>query len=619
MKFSLKKSTWALLALVLLLALLGWMERGRSAPPVPLGLLLLVPDDVPLDSQWVEVWKDAAREEGVQLSAMTTRDWTLAYTRHRVAWEGVIVPDTFHRRATAGFIQALKQYVQGGGRLMAVYDGATLSEDGLYLDAQANLSALVGMQYSLYATLKDKLVQQAAVLGSAHVLEEIGAPPGRYQARVATGAAAAPGDGTDPLEEVVNYADGLQTFQSLATEGQPNSAVLLKNSQGSVLASRHRVGQGETMFVNLPLTYLKQRADGTFLHGFLRYFAVKMLGQPRLAETPAAQGVAVLNWHVDAKPAMPSMKKLQDLGLFETEGPYSFHITAGPDVNTPGDGGGLDLDNNPEARALFQQLQRQGHAIGSHGGWIHNHFGLLANENNQDEMLPFLEKNYESVSALIGAAPLEYSAPMGNQPSWANTWLESKGVLATYQTGNVGMGPTRLWRDKQRSSNLWTFPVMTMGNVATAEDVFFKGIRADVYEAWLLKVAKFIEDKSAMRLVYFHPPGAMLYPNAVVGFVDQVADCRKALRCRWMTLTQAAQFLSRREQADWRFEPIPNGWGLTAHHPDSLNEMAWRFPKSRFAQPTVAKGLATVSEKDGDWLLVAGQGVDLLVEIQELQ
>ena len=610
---------WALLfASLLALGLLALREGDAASGEVRLALL--VPNEVPLESVPVAVWRAAANEVGIQLQAVHVRHWVRDFSRNQVAEEGVILPDTFHRRLGAGTKEALKQYVESGGRMMVVFDAGTLDETGRFRDAGAILSDLVGVRYAMYASLREKLVQLGAVIGSSETLERLGVPPGRYEAkadRTATELPLLSASWRRAMEQVVSYANGRQALPSHVTEGQPNGVVLLRNTLGHVVASRHHKGKGETLFVNLPLTYLKLRTDGAFLHGFLRYFAVDMLLLPRLAETPEGLGVPILNWHVDAKPAWLSMKQLSQLGVFATEGPFSFHITAGPDVDKPGDGGGLDLDHNAEVREIFQGLFRRGHAIASHGGWIHNDFGKHASDTNQEAMLPLLEKNWQSIVGLTGVAPKEYSAPMGNQPDWVTRWLVSKGIGAMYLTGNLGMGPTRLWSLEGRVASIWTFPVLTMGTVATAEDAFFQKVSQQAFDDWLQDVARFLEREGAMRLIYFHPPGAMLYPVAVMKFVDRIGECRKALRCRWMTLSQAASFMDRREKTVWAVQKEADHWTLNAASLQGLDELTWRFPQARFARPLLVKGVANIRTLGDDWLLVAGPGNELLVDLQE--
>lgn len=387
------------------------------------------------------------------------------------------------------------------------------------------------------------------IVGSAKVFEELGLPPGRHMPRAISAQsdlALFTGDRDAAVMQVVGCGASLQRFPSFLTTGFPNGEVLLRDETGQVLASRHSYGAGTTLFVNLPLTYLKQRTDGIFLHGFLRYFFRKDLKLPALSDALRGKGALILNWHVDSRAALPALERLEEKGLFDRESPLSFHVTAGPDVDVAGDQGGLDLDNNPKLQQLLKTLSGRGHAVGSHGGWIHNYFNIQTSEENADEMEPFLALNHDFITRVMGAAPREYSAPMGNQPLWASKWVKDQGILATYLTGNVGMGPTRLWIGSRRIEDLWTFPVLTLGPVATAEDTFFQKVSQDTFYNWLQEVARYVLQEGMIRLVYFHPPGAVMHLKGVTNLVDRVGACKKDGKCNWLTMTQAAEFMSRR-------------------------------------------------------------------------
>ncbi len=609
----------ALIALIAGLAAFAYFDYQRATKPMAMSLALLVPDDVALDGHYARMWLDAAREDGVKLQAVHSTRWVQSVTRHENTWEGAILPDTFHRRMMPGLFIALEQFVEKGGKLMTVYDAGTLDEKGLYPLGTAPLTKLVGVDYAMYSNLREQMSQQGIIVGNGQFFEAIGLPPGRYISRSVTpqsGEKMFDLDRNTASVQVAGYG-GLQSFTSLVTKGEPNAGVMLRNDFGSVVASSNKVGKGETLFVNLPLTYLKQRTDSVFLNGFLRYFAHKNLLQPMLSEVPRGRGAIVLNWHVDAKPAVPAMQRLTEIGLFKSEGPFSFHVTAGPDVDTEGDKGGLDLDNNPEMQALLKELYQRGHAMASHGGWIHNYFGGKLSETNAEEMMPLLEKNHASLRSLISQSPREYSAPMGNQPIWVNKWLQDNGVIATYLTGNIGMGPTRLWMGERRISDLWTFPVLTLGSVATAEDAFFQKVPQTTFDNWLQEVARYVQDSRSVRLVYFHPPGAVLYPTAVVNFVERMGACRKIDRCNWLTMTRAAEFMNQREETEWSFDRTPQGWQLNAQHAKDLKDLTWRIPTARFTKPDVKQGDAVVESYEGEWLVVARSGSKLQIDLKE--
>jgi hypothetical protein len=113
---------------------------------------------------------------------------------------------------------------------------------------------------------------------------------------------------------------------------------------------------------------------------------------------------------------------LERAGIFNV-GTMSIHMTAGPDAVTPGDKLGFDLNNNPTMQAFLRRMDAKGHSIGSHGGWIHDYYGLNANETNSATFLPYLVLNRQAVDNAVGHATRDYSAPEGNNPLWAMDWL----------------------------------------------------------------------------------------------------------------------------------------------------------------------------------------------------
>ncbi|WP_159502752.1 polysaccharide deacetylase family protein, partial [Microbacterium sp. 18062] len=126
---------------------------------------------------------------------------------------------------------------------------------------------------------------------------------------------------------------------------------------------------------------------------------------------------------------------------------------------------------NPTAQQLLRRLDARGHAIGSHGGWIHDYYGLNATEDNAATFRPYLLQNKNAVDSALGRPMRDYSAPQGNNPLWAMDWLEEQGVVAAYFGGHTGLGATRQYRDGVlRNPSLWVFPVTPQGTYATFEE-----------------------------------------------------------------------------------------------------------------------------------------------------
>ena len=603
----------AALLVLLLGGLIGWHQwRDIRASQAPGHLVLLIPDNVAADAPVVRLWLDAASEVGVPLRALTISRWVRGngYDRPRPDI-GVIVPDTYHRSMGDAAITMLRQHVSQGGKLMLVGDAGLLDTSGTYPSGPSRLSQLAGIDYGDYRRLGDGMTTYGDLQGSSTDMEALGIPPGRYLSSLHTlqegGDLFGQQVGAPPMR-VSGYTPDLQRFAHLVTRGTCAGKTLLRTQDGSTAACLNPTGRGETLFVNLPLTYLKQRTDGVFLHGFLNYFAQRVVGLPTLSPSPNGVGTVVLNWHSDDRRAEAALRTLQAAGIFD-HGHQSFHFTAGPDVNVEGDGLGMDLSHNAGMLAIIEELRAQGHAMGSHGGWIHNHFGFRANDNNGDEMEPLLALNHEAVTrANGGVPPREYSAPVGNHPLWTNAWTAAHGIIGYYTVSNVGMGPTRMWIGERRVDNSWAFPVTTAGPMATAEDAYFQKVPADAYTQWLLELGRFVEQQHAIRLVYFHPPGAVTYLPSVKAFVEHFQGCVERQQCQWATMTEAADFLNRRLDTQWALLHVAGRDALEASHPESLVGMTWYVPKSTYATLELVEGQADISQDEAFWRVRVSAG-----------
>ncbi|ARU05290.1 hypothetical protein CCO03_11900 [Comamonas serinivorans] len=636
---------WRLVLLAVLAGLvstlLAWRQAEESRSTVDTGrLVLLLPSGEDSAAPWVQVWRDAASEQGLLLTPLPINLWArqVSYGRHPGA--GVILPDTYHRRMGETAAAALVQYVKRGGHLMLVQDGGLRDEQGLYLQGPARLSQLAGVEYGNYSALGARMGDFLEVRGTPQVLESLLIPPGRYQPVAARHLAAASdaerdaddSEATQPapsgsdvspiamptaaqwsqakLAQVSGYAATAARFPILRT-GPARGTPLLTTPEGDVVAQQFSSGAGTTLFVNLPLTHLSQQTDGLFLHGFLKYFGRDLLGLPSLAPTPRNQGIFIVNWHNDDRAAIGYLSTLQAAGLFD-HGHQSMHFTAGPDVERVGDGLGMDLPHNPEAQAMVRQLAAQGHAIGNHGGWRHNDFGKHADTETQAAYEPLLDQNNKAITAILGHQPIEYSAPQGNNPIWVYDWLQQHGNLAYYTTSNIGMAPTRLWMGNRRMGGGWAFPVMTNGTIASPEEAYFQRMPTADFSAWLQETARFVETERLMRLSYFHPIGVVLYYlQPVKDYIDRIQTCADAGHCRFMSMTEAARFMTRREQVSWQLATHGKQVTLEAHHPDSLRDLVWQIPRNRYTAVTLNAGDATVVPDAQHFTVTVRDGRDL--------
>lgn len=409
----------------------------------------------------------------------------------------------------------------------------------------------------------------------------------------------------DTLHAYHGYLLGNLVYPSYVTAGTFTGVTLATSPQFGLVAGIHQVGLGRVLFVNLPLGYLKGRTDALPMHGFLHYFMQHVVQGARLSTMPNAVAGLTLDWHLDSMAAQAPTLALEAAGIFNTAS-FSMEMTAGPDTIVPGDGLGWNLDNNPVAQQLLRRLDARGHAIGSHGGWIHDYYGDGATEDNADAFLPYLQANKAAVDRAVGRAMRSYSAPQGNNPLWAMNWLEQQGVVGAYFGGHTGLGATRQYRDGALlNPALWVFPVTPQGVYATFEEFQAFNIPKQEVITWYRDMVDFSLARNTSRLVYMHPPGANQWRDVVQNLLAY--GQKKGAGFAWYTMPRLAGFMAARNQVSWAQTVLANGnTRFNASHPQTLAEMVWMLPKARYLKPTVGdSAAATVSDAGGFWLVRA--------------
>jgi hypothetical protein len=563
-----------------------------SSRPVDghVAIQLLIPDTVNDNTKTViGLWKDAADDQGLPIESINYSKWIRQETgiprKKTVKPSALIVPDGLFRTPPEAMADALRNFVKDGGKLMLVHDASMIDSNGP-AHQTSRIADLAGVNYTAD---KDNWSELEA---PGSFFRGIGIPPGRTVAK-------------GNLEVVSGYAYKLHTFPGLPSAAESDGKVLLRFTDGRPAALVRDFGKGQVLFVNLPLSHLKLQTDAAWLHGFLSYFGKNILKTPTLSSVPDGIGGMTLNFHCDAKICEIPMRELNDKSVFE-HGPFSIHVTTGPGQRSEDDGRGLNLDNNVPFKTFLKTLQSKGHVIGSHGGWIHDKFSVQVNKDNENEFLPYLEQNKRSIESIIGKAQTEYSSPSANNPEWVIRWLEKTGVQAYYTTANIGMPPIVSWRNQKRDQGIWSFPVQSFGELATIEDAVRAGIKEPVFAQWLSDLVDYSVNSRTTRLVYFHPPGAMMMPQAIDTLIKRADSYERQGVFKWRTMESLAQFLTQRSKLHWQLRWLDNQQlQLKANHPTSLAKMTWLFDKTIFKKPTITEGKATIAEDADVYRVIA--------------
>lgn len=605
---------WSMIAAttVMVALLLGaWANHAHSTPN-PDRLLLLLPDGASFVDPKVTVWLDAGSELGVHIVPIHDSDFVRPFFG-QADCAGVIFPDSIHQRASDYLVAVIRRYVASGGKLMLVYDAGTLSPAGRYAQGQSRLSDLAGTDYAFYGRLQDNAIRWGTVSGSTELFKQMNIPPGKYypfagEPRVTNSSVEA-----HPEPQLTRYLFGELKYPSYVTAGAYSGKVLLHS--GDVLVTgEHNYEKGSVLFVNLPLGYLKGNTDGLLLHALLNYFAEHVLALPYLMPVPDGVGGLVLNWHVDSNAAIKPLAELESWSIAK-QGPYSIHVTAGPDDKEFGDHQGVDVEHNPLSQELIRTYLQRGDTIGSHGGWIHDYFANHVDKDNPADMEKFLAWNKGALEQLTGKPDTEYSAPEGNQPEWVTRWLEAHGFVAYYFTGDSGMAPTEGYRNGEREGhNIWAFPIVHLNRAAAFEEMVKQGYSAEEIQAWLEALTKFTADHGVVRLIYFHPPGMLEYHDIVSKWMEQTAALQEKGQFRWYTMSGLANFLNSRKQIEWETSYDGRHFRIDATHPHDLEHATWRLPESRFSEPVILRGSAQVMRGNTAWMVIAGPGRELQFE-----
>jgi len=571
-------------------------------------LILLVPDGTSFSDPRVAVWLDAGNEEGLHVIPMHDSAF-LRPLFGRPKCAGVILPDSIHEQASDLLLREIRGYVANGGNLMLVYDAGTKSIQGFYPSDRSRLSDLAGVDYALYKNLGDATIRAGDMTSTIHVMKQLGVPPGKYFPFLAPSTASENTTST----QLRRYQYGNLEYPSFVTVGDYAGQVLLRSSAG-IAAGYHQYEKGGVLFVNLPLGYLKSDTDGLPLHTFLKYFAVHMLSLPRLLSVPDGVGGLVLNWHVDSNAAISALQAINSWTILE-QGPYSIDITAGPDTYAFGDNGGFNIVHNSVSQDLVHEYVRLGNEIGSHGGWIHNYFAAHVETGSPKEMAKFLDLNKDALEQVTGKRVVEYAAPNGDQPQWVTHWLESRGFVAYYFTGDAGMGPTQGYRAGQREGqNIWAFPVTQLDRAASFEEFSGEDISSDAIQQWLEALTGFVVDRQEVRLLYFHPPGILPYHEIVQNWLKETAQLKAQGSFRWYTMAQVANFLNLRKHVEWILTERDGLASLKANDSQTLAHQTWSLPADTFDKPVVIRGAGMVWQDGDAWVVDASEGNRLEVQ-----
>ena len=242
-------------------------------------VLLLVPD-LNSDPKLIRSWKNTAAKEGVHLDILTDNEFLLPINQKHINFKGIILADTLHARMSRLLADNLKSYVSSGGQLMLIYDAGTASLRGHPYKKGSLFSEMLHFYYGAVPKADDGGIESSPVGQSKMVLYQLGVPPEKCIVDEESNITIP----NDPFCALSSSGYGPLTYQHFITKPiKKDIPLILTTTDHQFIAGVRPFGQGQILFVNLPLTYLSLSTDDMPMYVFFRHFAIDILGLSSLS------------------------------------------------------------------------------------------------------------------------------------------------------------------------------------------------------------------------------------------------------------------------------------------------------------------------------------------------
>jgi hypothetical protein len=549
----------------------------------------------------LEAYKSVLEEEGVPYQLLDTNDFykidPTRYARHKPV---IIFADGINQVIPMDIRTWVYPYIQNGGNVAAIYDAGVKDRHGNYRP-RGQFAELLGLDYSTYDRLRDRAYTTGNVqFHDNDALDYFEIPPGC----------------TDAERYLTSYMYGRLEFPIARTAWIDEAAAA--NLRADVVASSedehfpavviHRYGASRVLYVNLPLGYIKGQSYDMPLRSVLRSFLFRELRLPHLSNTPFGKPIFIFNWHIDSGVERDAIPQMIAKRFFRPQLACSFDICAGDWLEDPGDAAGFDACGG--GRETAASLERFG-TVGSHGGWAHNWFadGVDTGTLTSDELFAAIEKNSACLAEVVGHPILEYAAPGGAFPQPASgRYLEEKGYVAYYNTGDAGCAPNRtFWEGRMVSPHAIAFPIMPMWQAASFVEIATQyEYDPEDFRQWLTGVLDYTVRHGVARMLYSHPYDVIyyfsdLYRNAFESFLDRLEEAQAQERVAIKTMTDYATFYLRFLETKAKYKLDGRTLAVELHNDQSLLGVTLSLPKERYT--VTAERDLIVTETPNDYLV----------------
>ena len=514
------------------------------------------------DKLILEAYKQVLGEEGFSFQVISPDEIIRSGAEGlKKNYEALIVPEFINAAMAPETEESIRSYVRDqGGAVLLSMDPATRLSGGM-LRPQALLSDLAGVRYGF----PDSAGQEMTYTGywcfsSTEEGREWGITPGKLSKDLA----------------VSSYSYGKLKFEHTGAANVDARVVAFDPTREKtpVITEKRYEGGGCVVYVNLPLGKYKLRSDDLTPRSVLRTFLIRYARAPRLVNSPGGGGGLVFNLHICSGAYFRPLTVMLMQGLFQSELPFSIHITAGPDTYKLGDGMGFFAESRLRGRPVLEVLQNYGE-IGSHGGWFHNFFAYNMEYLPQKRVFDLLDWNSRALEAITGKKVVEYSAPGGNHPFWVNPHLEEMGVKAYYYAGDTGSSPTHPRLDEKFAGNkIWAFPITPYREFASFEEMERGDVSPEEARCWIDDLIDFAARERSIRTIYTHPSDTRFGLDTIRAFEEKALAGQKEGRIRVATMSQFADFLNRHSTTKWQVKKQEgNNYSIDLENPEGLQDL----------------------------------------------
>ncbi|MHB1680284.1 MAG: polysaccharide deacetylase family protein [bacterium] len=547
----------------------------------------------PYGTSVLSAYKSVLKEEGVPFKVISYSD-LISFNPHSLSKNipAVIFPDAADEELPSSMEFWAENYLKNGGSVAVVLNAGIKSKEGFYLK-KGVFSKIIGLNYEPDSKTRNKsyvkVVEALLRFRNKSSMDFFQIQEGDTMHRFLSG-----------------YKYGPLSFPMTETAGLKLSDKNIyaygvkKNGKEFPAVVLTPYGRGQILYADLPLGYLKGYASsGILIKDILRTFLFKIVRMPHLVYAPYGKGGLVVNWHIENYLVSKSIPYMLKNRLLRKNLKFSFDISAGSFEDRPGDERGVDACG--KNRVYIKMLLPYG-TIGTDGGWTHNWWyrKVLSGKLDERQMYDLIKKNNKCLQSITGYKITEYMPSEGVFPQPVSTKILRKlGMIATYYTGSIGSGPTRVfWNGKMISRKVIAFPVSIDGDVASP-----RGLRkanksnAEVL-SWQKSIVNYCIKNRVIRLWYSHPYDIRIYHylKAMKFFTDYIEKKQNQGKLLVRPMAYFAKFMLRFLKTKYSFVSSKNGSiALFIKNKEGLKGITVALPKNQIRKPAIS-GVYTIDE-----------------------